>query len=86
MKNIVPKLTIAAGLLAVILCLGIPVSPASAYGDEKKWCAVTDPGGDTLVWDCEFETAEDCAPSLAAGNRGFCALNPAWRPDASTKR
>jgi hypothetical protein len=79
-KNIVPKLTIFAGLLAIILCFGIPVSPASAYGNEK-WCLVTDQGGDNIVWDCEYETADDCAPAITAGSRGFCALNPSWRPN-----
>jgi len=78
-KIIIPKLVFAAALSAAVLGLGIGTSRASYYGDEK-WCAVTDNGGGTVIWDCEFETADDCSPAVLVGNRGFCAINPYWQP------
>ena len=43
-------------------------------------CAVSDDGADNVNWDCEYETVDACRPAVLAGNRGFCALNPYWRP------
>jgi hypothetical protein len=37
-------------------------------------------GAGDMVWDCEYQTIEHCAPQVVAGNRGFCNLNPAWSP------
>ena len=62
--------------LAVFLCFDIPASRAGQYGDSP-WCAVENDGG-RLVWDCEYDSAEDCSASVIAGNRGFCARNPYW--------
>jgi hypothetical protein len=79
-KISIAKLIFAAAALAAALCLNIPASQAS-WG-SAKWCAVTNEGDESPNWDCEFDTAEDCAPALAAGNRGFCALNPTYQPPA----
>ena len=73
------KLLFVAALVAAALCLGIPPSSAATYGDEK-WCAVTNSGGDALNWDCEYDSVPDCEPAVTAGNRGFCAINPYYRP------
>jgi hypothetical protein len=72
------KLTFAAAVLTVALCLNIRPSHAGIYGDSP-WCAVTDDGG-RVVWECEYETVAACRPAVLAGNRGFCALNPYYRP------
>jgi hypothetical protein len=69
------KLTFAAAVLTVALCLDIRASHAGLYGDF----AVTDDGG-RVVWECEYETVAACRPAVLAGNRGFCALNPYYRP------
>jgi hypothetical protein len=75
------KLTFAAASFAVFLmvfmCFDAPPSRAGQYGDSP-WCAVEN-DGDRLVWDCEYDSAEDCAPAVTSGNRGFCARNPYWR-------
>jgi hypothetical protein len=78
-KISIGKLILAAGVAAAVICLQAPASQASQIGDDK-WCAVTDASGDVMVWDCEFDTAEDCAPAVAVGTRGFCALNPSYQP------
>jgi aspartate/methionine/tyrosine aminotransferase len=37
-------------------------------------------GAGDVVWDCEFRSAEECAPHVIAGNRGFCNINPSFVP------
>lgn len=60
------------------LILAITPSPAATWGDAK-WCAVTDNGGGNLMWECVYDTIEECQPFILAGNRGTCSLNPYWR-------
>jgi len=73
------KLTFAAAVFAAALCMNMPASQAGTYG-HSRWCAVTDDGAANVNWDCEYETVDACRPAILAGNRGFCALNPYWRP------
>ena len=68
MKRIL--LTAAAAMLAMTAAQ----LPAQAYG-EKPWCAVTNGGGDVRT-ECEYNSVEECAPNVIAGNRGSCAPNP----------
>jgi hypothetical protein len=49
-------------------------SSSRAYGDAP-WCSVINLQGDAY-WNCQYRTAEECAPNVVAGDRGFCALNP----------
>jgi hypothetical protein len=72
------RLILTTAASATVLCLQTPASRASQIGDDK-WCAVSDEAGDVIMWDCEFDTAEDCAPAIAVGTRGFCALNPTYQ-------
>lgn len=78
--HILTKTAAAAAIfmavLAVSLCFDAPASRASQYG-HASWCAVENDGG-RLVWECEYNSAEDCSASVIAGNRGFCARNPYW--------
>jgi hypothetical protein len=73
------KLLFVTALVAAALCLHVPASSAGTYGDEK-WCAVTSESGGVLNWDCEYDSVPDCAPAVNQGNRGFCAINPYYRP------
>jgi hypothetical protein len=70
-----------AGLLAAMGGGGAP-SHAGSFGNAP-WCAVQNLGAGDVVWDCEFRTAEECAPHVIAGNRGFCNINPSFVPPAS---
>jgi hypothetical protein len=78
-KISIPKLILAAAVLAGAFCVAIPASRAYQIGNEK-WCAVTDNAGDVMMWDCEFETVEDCQPAVIVGTRDFFSLNPSYRP------
>ena len=74
-------LTVAA-LLAAVMDAGVPAAQAGSYGDAP-WCAVQNLGAGDVVWDSEFRTAEECAPHVIAGNRGFCNINPSFVPPTS---
>jgi hypothetical protein len=60
-------------------------SQAGMEGDER-WCAVTDSGGENVNWYCEYETVEECRPAVLNSSRGFCALNPYWRPSTDNDK
>ena len=63
-------LTAAVAMLAMT----IAQRPAQAHG-EKPWCAVINGGGD-IHMECEYNSVQECAPNVVAGNRGSCAPNP----------
>jgi hypothetical protein len=73
------SLLIAAATLAAALGSASGPGMAATVG-YAPWCAVQDLGTGDVVWDCEFQSAEQCAPQVVAGNRGFCNLNPSWPP------
>jgi len=68
---------IALGLaaLAAALCFATAPSQAGTYGNAP-WCSVEYLGYGEQNWDCEYATAAACAPTVIAGNRGFCNRNP----------
>ena len=53
--------------------------------DEAPWCAVTNAGPD-MHWDCRYQSAEQCAPAVIAGNRGFCNNNPYYVAKPAERR
>jgi Protein of unknown function (DUF3551) len=63
---------------AALVCCKAPRSQAQTYGDAP-WCAVISIGTGEVQWDCEYWSAEACAPDVAAGNRGYCNMNPYWK-------
>ena len=58
---------------AVLSSLGFGLQPAIAY--EAPWCAVINTGLD-VHWDCQYQSFEQCYPTVLAGNRGFCNPSP----------
>ncbi len=78
---IMTRIVLAIAGAAALLCLGMPSSHAG-YG-EAPWCAVINIGTGEMYWDCQYQTFEACAPNVIAGNRGFCNVNPRYRPVAS---
>lgn len=69
------RIALAIAPLATILCFALSPTKAQAYGDAP-WCAVRELGTGEVEWDCEYASAAECAPTVVAGNRGFCNLNP----------
>jgi hypothetical protein len=76
MRTITNLMIAAAALVTAVVVHG-PESRAGTVGNAP-WCAVQNYGAGDIMWDCEFLSAEQCAPAVSAGNRGFCNLNPAW--------
>ena len=63
-------------LVAVAAAMLFDVRVSQAY--EGPWCAGTNRGGGTFVYNCSMRTLEQCIPEVIAGNRGFCNPNPRW--------
>ena len=74
--------TVIVGAAAVIL-LAFGCDPMKAA--EAPWCAVTNTGLD-MHWDCQYQSAEQCAPAVIAGNRGFCNHNPYFVAQPAERR
>jgi hypothetical protein len=74
------RIVLAIAAIAAVLCFDAPASYAQ-YGDAP-WCAVRNMGYGEVVWDCEYYSIAECAPTVVAGNRGFCNPNPYYRPGA----
>jgi Protein of unknown function (DUF3551) len=82
--KVVLKLMIAVAVSAAAILFDVPAGRAS-FGDAP-WCVVKT--GDDVYWDCEYRTSQECVQALAAGNRGFCNVNPSpgpSRPAASAQ-
>jgi Protein of unknown function (DUF3551) len=58
---------------AVTLSLAFGLQPSKAY--EAPWCAIINTGQD-VHWDCQYQSLEQCYPTVLGGNRGFCNPNP----------
>lgn len=70
---------VAAAALAAALLSAAPAGRAQSFR-EAPWCAVINMGTGAVVWDCEYQSIEQCQPEVLAGNRGFCNPNPRWTP------
>jgi hypothetical protein len=71
------SILLAAATFSGVLLLFATPGRAGTIGNAP-WCAVQNLGSGDVIWDCEFQSAEQCQPAAIAGNRGFCNLNPAW--------
>jgi hypothetical protein len=84
LKTMTAEIKALCAAAAFAAAFSIFATPASAgtIGDAP-WCAVQNLGEGDMIWDCEFQSAEQCQPAVVAGNRGFCNLNPRWTPPLS---
>ena len=64
-------------LVAVAAATLLDVRVSQAY--QGPWCAGTNRGGGSFVYNCSMRTLEQCIPEVIAGNRGFCSPNPYYR-------
>jgi hypothetical protein len=69
---------VAASMTAAALALAPTPGRAATWG-HARWCAVTNNGGDDIMWECVYDSVEECQPFILAGNRGFCSQNPYWQ-------
>jgi hypothetical protein len=66
---------------AIAISLSWSARPGAAR--EAPWCAVIGTGEDSVYWDCQYNTFEQCRPNVLAGSRGWCNPNPYATPDAT---
>ena len=69
------RIALGIGPLAALVFFNVAPANAQTYGNAP-WCAVRDLGTGEIQWDCEYYSAAECAPTVVAGNRGFCNVNP----------
>jgi hypothetical protein len=53
--------------------------------DTGRWCANMTAGVNYVQRDCTFNSIEQCRQVILSGNRGFCSLNPAYRPQPAPR-
>ena len=75
-------LVAAAALASVSLSLG------HAEGAEAPWCAMITTGRDSVYWDCQYRSFEDCyrRGNILAGNIGFCNPSPYYVAGSTEQR
>jgi hypothetical protein len=64
--------------MAAVAALAFMAPAPAAAGGYAPWCAVITNGSGNAYWDCHYPSVEACAPTVLAGNRGFCNPNPAF--------
>ena len=62
--------------VALIAFLSFDARPVQAM--EGPWCAFISIGTGTVYEDCQYYSFATCRPTVLAGNRGFCNVNPRW--------
>jgi hypothetical protein len=73
--NAMTRISLSIVAAAAVLSFTASSSHAQQSGNAP-WCAVLNMGDGDVVWECEYNTVEECVPNVLAGNRGFCELNP----------
>ena len=68
-------------LVAAAALASVSFSPEHAEGTQASWCAVITIGRDSVHWDCQYHSFEDCyrRGNILAGNIGFCNPSPVAR-------
>jgi hypothetical protein len=65
-------------LVAAAALASVSFSPRHAEAAKASWCAVITIGQDSVHWDCQYHSFEDCyrRGNILAGNSGFCNQSP----------
>lgn len=73
---------VLAGIAMGMALLGATTPSRAQYYGDKPWCAVVNETDGEVIWLCQYRSFEECQPSLIGGNRGFCNVNPYYKPSA----
>ena len=76
--------TLGLALAAIVVPAGSKSGTAEAA--EAPWCAVINNSEDSVYWDCQYRSFEECQPHVLAGNRGWCNPSPYYVPGAADAR
>ena len=61
--------------LAAAALASISLSPQQTEASEAPWCAVYSTDPESVYWDCQYHSFEECRPNALA-NRGWCNPSP----------
>jgi len=77
------RLSLAAA--AALTGVFVGLQPVKA---QAPWCAVITIGEDSVVWDCQYRSFEDCyrRGNILAGNIGFCNPSPYYVAGSAEQR
>jgi hypothetical protein len=75
-------------LVAAAAVASVSFSPRYAEGAQAPWCAVITIGQDSVNWDCQYHSFEDCyrRGKILAGNSGFCNPSPYYAAGSAEQR
>ena len=75
-------------LVAAAALASVSFSPGHAESTQASWCAVIGTGRDSVYWDCQYNSFEDCyrRGNILAGNRGFCNPSPYYVAGSAEQR
>ncbi|HET9716512.1 MAG TPA: DUF3551 domain-containing protein [Pseudolabrys sp.] len=71
-------------LSAAVVSFGFQASAAGAK--EAPWCAVIETSKESVYWDCQYRSIEECRPHILAGNRGWCNPSPYYVAPSERRR
>ena len=70
----------AAALVIAAVVSSIPWGARPVEAREAPWCAVIAVTDDSVYWDCQYYSFEQCRSVVLAGNRGWCNPSPYATP------
>jgi len=70
-------------LVAIVISFSWGTQPVAAR--EAPWCAVISNGEDSIYWDCQYYSIEQCRTVVLAGSRGWCNPSPYATPTTQEK-
>jgi hypothetical protein len=76
----------AAILVFATVLTPFSLSTRPVEAREAPWCAVIATTDDSVYWDCQYYSFEQCRSVVLAGNRGWCNPSPYATPGATDER
>ena len=76
----------AAALVIAAVVSSIPWGARPVEAREAPWCAVIAVTDDSVYWDCQYNSFEQCRAVLLSGNRGWCNPSPYATPGAEDSK
>ena len=75
-------------LVATAALASVSFNPGHAESAQAPWCAVIGTGRDSVYWDCQYHSFDDCYSrgNILAGNRGFCNPSPYYVAGSAEQR
>jgi Protein of unknown function (DUF3551) len=75
-------------LVAAAALASVSISSGHAQSAQASWCAVISIGRDSVYWDCQYHSFEDCyrRGNILAGNSGFCNPSPYYVAGSAEQR